>query len=100
MLTEQKGIVRIERFWRQIFQQKKAIFAVAADAKHFRHRDRFTARQQVELIGFGGKAGQQRRIVAFHEDRAPGPVDSPCGVNFTARQFGSLADFTGAQLFV
>jgi hypothetical protein len=57
----------IQRAGGEIFHDQKTVVAVAADGQNLRDRHRFTARQQLQLVGFGGEYREQLSLIAFHE---------------------------------
>ena len=61
----------IQRTGGEIFHDQKTVIAVATDGQNLRDRHRFTARQQLQLIGFGGKYRKQLAFIAFYEEIAP-----------------------------
>ena len=71
LLSQNKRIVGIQRTGREVFHHQKAVVAVAAHGQHLRDGDRFAARQQFQLIGFGGENREQLSLVAFYEEIAP-----------------------------
>lgn len=70
LLPEDKRIMGIQRSGGEIFHDQETVVAVAPNGQNLRDRHRFTARQQLKLVGFGGKYRKQFTFVAFNEEIA------------------------------
>ncbi|MNE36502.1 hypothetical protein D3C87_1718830 [compost metagenome] len=82
-----------------VFQQQEAVIAIAAYAVHLRNPHGFTARQQGQLVGFGGEDGQQFASVAFDKHLIVTVTHAPRRMDFSPGQFGPFADFCAAKMF-